>query len=180
MLRQRSRSYLFSNLLSPAICGASIAVFDMLSKSTELRDRVMDNANYFKKAKLNRGGFDLKPSESAICALMLYDAVLFSTIRRRITERKHLRYRILLPGCTERTSPYSYPLSAAHTLEQLIAHWLPSSRSVNNWALSNKKITPTSYKTVWEQSQTVFLFLPSPFFSMPNTCIYLKLLITIR
>ena len=75
MLRQRSRPYLFSNSLSPAICGASIAVFDMLTKSTELRDRVMDNANYF-RAKLTEAGFDLKPSESAICALMLYDAVL--------------------------------------------------------------------------------------------------------
>ena len=75
MLRQRSRPYLFSNSLSPAICGAALAVFDMLSKSTELRDRVMENAEYF-RSKLQEAGFDLKPSESAICALMLYDAVL--------------------------------------------------------------------------------------------------------
>lgn len=76
MLRQRSRPYLFSNSLSPAICGASIAVFDMLSKSTELRDRVMDNANYF-RAKLTEAGFDLKPSESAICALHVFTMLFF-------------------------------------------------------------------------------------------------------
>lgn len=75
MLRQRSRPYLFSNSLSPAICGASIAVFDMLTESTELRDRVMSNAEYF-RGKLKEAGFDIKPSESAIAALMLYDAVL--------------------------------------------------------------------------------------------------------
>ena len=160
MLRQRSRPYLFSNSLSPAICGASIAVFDMLSKSTELRDRVMDNANYF-RAKLTEAGFDLKPSESAICALMLYDAVLSQQFAAELQKTS------MLPDSTTRLYRKDKPVFVSNCLpltrvNNWIAHWLPSSRSVNNWALSNKKITPTSYKTVWEQSQTVFFIFPSP------------------
>jgi len=75
MLRQRSRPYLFSNSLSPAIVGAALTVFEMLSSSTHLRDKLMDNAAYFKQ-KMSAAGFDLKPSDSAIIALMLYDAKL--------------------------------------------------------------------------------------------------------
>lgn len=85
MLRQRSRPYLFSNSLSPIIVGASIAVFDMLEKSTDLRDKLMDNAAYLKE-KLTAAGFDIKPSESAILALMLYDAKLSQDFAAKLLE----------------------------------------------------------------------------------------------
>ena len=138
MLRQRSRPYLFSNSLSPAICGASIAVFDMLSKSTELRDRVMDNANYF-RAKLTEAGFDLKPSESAICALMLYDAVLSQQFAAELQKEN-----IYVTGSTTRLYRKDKPVSVSNYrlpthVNNWIVHWLPSSRLVKNWALSNKE-----------------------------------------
>lgn len=163
MLRQRSRPYLFSNSLSPAICGASIAVFDMLSKSTELRDRVMDNANYF-RAKLTEAGFDLKPSESAICALMLYDAVL--------SQQSLPNYRkktSMLPDSTTRLYRKDKPVSVSNCLPLIrvnnwIVHWLPSSRLVKNWELLNKEDNTYIIKNRFENdSQTVFK-LNAPWF----------------
>ena len=118
MLRQRSRPYLFSNSLSPAICGASIAVFDMLTKSTELRDRVMDNANYF-RAKLTEAGFDLKPSESAICALMLYDAVLSQQFAAELQKENIYVTGFYYPVVPKGQARIRIQLSAAHTREQL-------------------------------------------------------------
>lgn len=75
MLRQRSRPYLFSNSLAPAIVGASIAVFDMLSKTTELRDKLESNTKYF-RSELSKAGFDIRPGEHPIVPIMLYDAKL--------------------------------------------------------------------------------------------------------
>lgn len=75
MLRQRSRPYLFSNTLAPSIVGASIAVFDMLTETTELRDRLERNTNYFRE-KMTMNGFDIKPGSHPIVPIMLYDAVL--------------------------------------------------------------------------------------------------------
>ena len=75
MLRQRSRPYLFSNTLAPSIVGASIRVLDMLSGTTELRDKLEDNTKYF-RAKMMEAGFDIKPGEHAIVPVMLYDAPL--------------------------------------------------------------------------------------------------------
>ena len=118
MLRQRSRPYLFSNSLSPAICGASIAVFDMLTKSTELRDRVMDNANYF-RTKLTEAGFDLKPSESAICALMLYDAVLSQQFAAELQKENIYVTGFYYPVVPKGQARIRIQLSAAHTREQL-------------------------------------------------------------
>ncbi|MBS9768718.1 MAG: glycine C-acetyltransferase [Flavobacteriaceae bacterium] len=85
MLRQRSRPYLFSNSLTPIIVGASIAIFDMLEESTALRDKLMDNASYLKE-KLTSAGFDIKPSQSAILALMLYDAKLSQDFAAKLLE----------------------------------------------------------------------------------------------
>lgn len=118
MLRQRSRPYLFSNSLSPAICGASIAVFDMLSASTELRDRVMENADYFRK-KLTAAGFDLKPSESAICALMLYDAVLSQQFAAKLQTEHIYVTGFYYPVVPKGQARIRIQLSAAHTREQL-------------------------------------------------------------
>jgi glycine C-acetyltransferase len=75
MLRQRSRPYLFSNSLAPAIVGASIKVFDILSSTTELRDRLEQNTKYFKE-RIIAAGFDIKPGDSPIVPIMLYDAAL--------------------------------------------------------------------------------------------------------
>jgi len=79
LLRQRSRPYLFSNSLAPSIVGASIAVFDLLSESTELRDKLEENVNYFKKG-IKVAGFEIKDGDSAIVPIMLYDAALSQRI----------------------------------------------------------------------------------------------------
>ena len=83
LLRQKSRPYLFSNALAPAICAASIKTLDMLEASTELRDRVHENANYFRK-ELSKLGFDLLPGEHPIVPIMLYDAKVAQEFARRM------------------------------------------------------------------------------------------------
>ena len=75
MLRQRSRPYLFSNSLAPAVIGASLEVFRMLKESNALHDRLVENVGYF-RGRMMQAGFDIKPTQSAICAVMLYDARL--------------------------------------------------------------------------------------------------------
>ena len=86
LLRQKSRPYLFSNALAPAICAASIRTLDMLEASTELRDRVHENANYF-RAQLSKLGFDLLPGEHPIVPIMLYDAKVAQEFARRMLEK---------------------------------------------------------------------------------------------
>ena len=86
ILRQKSRPYLFSNTLAPSIVGASIAVFDMLSETTELRDKLEDNTNYFRE-KMTDAGFDIKPGEHAIVPVMLYDAPLAQKMADALLER---------------------------------------------------------------------------------------------
>ncbi len=83
MLRQKSRPYLFSNSLAPAIVGASIKVFDLLSSTTELRDKLEDNTKYFKE-KIVAAGFDIKPGDSPIVPIMLYDAALSQKFADRL------------------------------------------------------------------------------------------------
>lgn len=118
MLRQRSRPYLFSNSLSPVVVGASIAVFDMLTESTELRDRVIENAEYF-RTKLTEAGFDLKPSESAIAALMLYDAKLSQDFAAKLQEENIYVTGFFYPVVPKGQARIRIQLSAAHTREQL-------------------------------------------------------------
>jgi len=118
MLRQRSRPYLFSNSLSPAIVGASIAVFDMLSESTELRDKVMWNAKYFSTA-LREAGFDVKPSDSAINALMLYDAVLSQQFAAKLLDEGIYVIGFYFPVVPKEKARIRIQLSAAHTKEHL-------------------------------------------------------------
>ena len=86
LLRQKSRPYLFSNALAPAICAASIKTLDMLEASTELRDRVHENANYF-RAQLSKLGFDLLPGEHPIVPIMLYDAKVAQEFARRMLDK---------------------------------------------------------------------------------------------
>ena len=118
MLRQRSRPYLFSNSLSPAIVGASIAVFDMLSGSTELRDKLMDNATYF-KAKMQDAGFDLKPSDSAIVSLMLYDAKLSQDFAAKLLDEGIYVIGFYYPVVAKGQARIRIQLSAAHEKEHL-------------------------------------------------------------
>lgn len=86
ILRQRSRPYLFSNTLAPSITGASIAVIDMLSETTELRDKLERNTQYFRE-KMTSAGFDIKPGEHPIVPIMLYDAVLSQKMASRLLDK---------------------------------------------------------------------------------------------
>jgi len=85
LLRQRSRPYLFSNTLMPAIVGASIAVLDMLSETTALRDKLETNTKYFRE-KMTAAGFDIKPGSHPITPVMLYDAVLAQNFAAKLLE----------------------------------------------------------------------------------------------
>ncbi len=118
MLRQRSRPYLFSNSLSPAIVGASIAVFNMLSESTKLRDKLMDSATYF-KVKMQDAGFDLKPSDSAIVALMLYDAKLSQDFAAKLLDEGIYVIGFYYPVVAKGQARIRIQLSAAHEKEHL-------------------------------------------------------------
>ena len=97
LLRQRSRPYLFSNTLMPAIVGASIAVLDLLEASTALRDKLEDNTRWFREA-IATAGFDIKPGEHPIVPIMVYDAVKAQQLARAPARARRLRRRLLLPG----------------------------------------------------------------------------------
>ena len=85
MLRQRSRPYLFSNSVAPAIVGASLEMFKMLKESDALHTKLMNNVSYFRE-KMLAAGFDIKPTQSAICAVMLYDAKLSQDFAAKMQE----------------------------------------------------------------------------------------------
>ncbi len=95
LLRQRSRPYLFSNTLPPPLVAASIKVFEMLSSSTALRDKVNDNALYFRK-RMSEAGFDIRPGTHPIVPVMLGDAQARAGVREGAARRGHLRDRLLL------------------------------------------------------------------------------------
>lgn len=118
LLRQRSRPYLFSNSLAPSIVGASLEVFKMLEESTALRDRLMENADYF-KTRLQTAGFDLKPSQSAIVALMLYDAPLSQRFAARLLEEGIYVTGFYFPVVPRGQARIRIQLSAGHTKVQL-------------------------------------------------------------
>jgi glycine C-acetyltransferase len=118
MLRQRSRPYLFSNSLTPAVVGASIEVFNLLSASTDLRDKLMKNANYFRN-KMKAAGFDLKPSESAIVALMLYDARLSQDFAAKLLDEGIYVIGFYFPVVAKGQARIRIQISAAHSTEQL-------------------------------------------------------------
>ena len=118
MLRQRSRPYLFSNSLSPAIIGAAIQVMDLLTETTDLRDKLMDNAAYFKE-KMSAAGFDLKPSDSAIIALMLYDAKLSQDFAAKLLDEGIYVIGFYYPVVAKGQARIRIQLSAAHEREHL-------------------------------------------------------------
>lgn len=118
MLRQRSRPYLFSNSLAPVITGAASQVFDLLDSSTELRDKLMSNADYF-RTKMAEAGFDLKPSESAIVALMLYNAKLSQEFAAKLLDEGIYVIGFYYPVVAKGQARIRIQLSAAHTQAHL-------------------------------------------------------------
>lgn len=118
ILRQRSRPYLFSNSLAPAIVGASIKVFDMLSNNTELRDTLEWNTNYFKKG-VKDVGFDIVDGDSAIVPVMLYDAKLSQTMANMLLEEGIYVIGFFFPVVPKEKARIRVQLSAAHTKEHL-------------------------------------------------------------
>jgi glycine C-acetyltransferase len=113
MLRQRSRPYLFSNTLAPAIVGASIAVFDMLSETTELRDKLENNTKYF-RTKITEAGFDIKPGEHPIVPIMLYDAVVAQNFAAKLLDEGIYVIGFFYPVVPKDQARIRVQLSAAH------------------------------------------------------------------
>jgi glycine C-acetyltransferase len=118
LLRQRSRPYLFSNSLAPSIVGASLEVFNMLSESTELRDRLEENTAYF-KAGMRRVGLPIRDGESAIVPVMLGDAKLSQVMANRLLEEGIYVIGFFYPVVPKGEARIRVQLSAAHTREQL-------------------------------------------------------------
>lgn len=118
MLRQRSRPYLFSNSLAPSIVGAANKVFDLLSSTTELRDRLEDNTTYFKKAIIE-AGFDIKPGDSPIVPIMLYDAALSQQFADELLKEGVYAIGFFYPVVAKGQARIRTQISAAHTKADL-------------------------------------------------------------
>ena len=118
MLRQRSRPYLFSNSLAPCIIGASLEVFKMLKESNELHDRLVENVSYFRD-KMIAAGFDIKPTQSAICAVMLYDAKLSQVFAAKMQEEGIYVTGFYYPVVPKGEARIRVQLSAGHKREHL-------------------------------------------------------------
>ena len=118
LLRQRSRPYLFSNSIPPAVTGASIEVFKMLKESDDLHTKQQDNVKYFRD-KMIAAGFDIKPTQSAICAVMLYDAKLSQDFANRMAEEGIYVTGFYYPVVPKDQARIRVQLSAAHEREHL-------------------------------------------------------------
>ena len=118
MLRQRSRPYLFSNSLPPAVVGAGIEMFKMLEESNEYHDRLVENVAFFRE-KMIAAGFDIKPTVSAICAVMLYDAKLSQEFAAALQEKGIFVTGFYYPVVPKGQARIRVQVSAGHTREQL-------------------------------------------------------------
>jgi len=118
LLRQRSRPYLFSNTLAPSITGASIAVIDLLTESTALRDRLEENTKYFRN-QMTAAGFDIKPGEHAIVPIMLYDAVLSQKMAEKLLEKGIYVIGFYYPVVPKGEARIRVQISAGHEREHL-------------------------------------------------------------
>ena len=118
LLRQRSRPYLFSNSIPPLIAAAGLKTFEILTRSNELQDRLHANTEYF-ITKMKAAGFDIKPTESAICAVMLYDARLSQEFAAALQEEGIYVTGFYYPVVPQGQARIRVQLSAAHTTEQL-------------------------------------------------------------
>ncbi|MEJ7911810.1 MAG: aminotransferase class I/II-fold pyridoxal phosphate-dependent enzyme, partial [Chitinophagaceae bacterium] len=113
MLRQKSRPYLFSNTLAPSITGASIAVLDLITKSTALRDKLEANTRYFRQA-MTEAGFDIKPGEHPIVPIMLYDSVLAADFADALLAEGIYVIGFFFPVVAKGQARIRVQLSAAH------------------------------------------------------------------
>ena len=113
LLRQRSRPYLFSNTVAPSIVGASIAVLDMLTETTELRDKLEDNTQYF-RSKMTEAGFDIKPGDHPIVPIMLYEAAVAQTFAAKLLEEGVYVIGFFFPVVAKGLARIRVQLSAAH------------------------------------------------------------------
>ena len=118
MLRQRSRPYLFSNSLPPTAVGAGIRMFDMMAETTQLQDQLHENTDYFMK-EMTAAGFDIKPTASAICAVMLYDAKLSQDFASKLLAKGIYVIGFYYPVVPKGEARIRVQLSAAHTREHL-------------------------------------------------------------
>ena len=118
MLRQRSRPYLFSNSIPPAVVGAGLEVFKMLKEDDSLHTKLMENVNYFRD-KMIAAGFDIKPTQSAICAVMLYDAPLSQKYAKRMLEEGIYVTGFYYPVVPKGEARIRVQLSAGHKREHL-------------------------------------------------------------
>jgi glycine C-acetyltransferase len=118
LLRQRSRPYLFSNTLAPSIVGASIAVLDMLNETTDLRDKLEENTNYFRR-KMTAAGFDIRPGVHPIVPVMLYEARLAQEFATRLLEEGIYVIGFYFPVVPKGKARIRVQLSAAHSREHL-------------------------------------------------------------
>ena len=118
LLRQRSRPYLFSNSVAPAIVGAALETFKILDESNELHDRLVENVEYFRE-KMMAAGFDIKPTQSAICAVMLYDAPLSQKYAAALQEEGIYVTGFYYPVVPKGQARIRVQISAGHTREQL-------------------------------------------------------------
>ncbi len=118
LLRQRSRPYLFSNTLAPSITGASIAVIDMLSETTDLRDKLENNTKYFRE-KMTEAGFDIKPGEHPIVPIMLYEAPLAQKFADALLQKGIYVIGFFFPVVPKGQARIRVQISAAHDIEHL-------------------------------------------------------------
>ena len=118
LLRQKSRPYLFSNSLAPTIVGASLKVFEMLSKNTSLRDKLEENTIYFKE-KMTKAGFDIVKGDSAIVPIMLYDAKLAQQMARLLITEGIYVVGFFFPVVPKGKARIRVQVSAAHSLNNI-------------------------------------------------------------
>ncbi len=118
MLRQRSRPYLFSNSLPPMVVNAGIRMFEMMTETNELQDKLHQNTDYF-LSKMTDAGFDIRPTQSAICAVMLYDAKLSQDMAAKLLEEGIYVIGFYYPVVAKGLARIRVQLSAAHTQEHL-------------------------------------------------------------
>jgi glycine C-acetyltransferase len=133
MLRQRSRPYLFSNSLAPSIVGASNKVFEILSSTTELRDKLETNTNYFKE-RIIAAGFDIKPGDSPIVPIMLYDAALSQEFANRLLKEGVYAIGFFYPVVAKGQARIRTQISAAHSiadLDKAIAAFIKVGKELN-------------------------------------------------
>ena len=118
LLRQRSRPYLFSNTVAPAICGATLKVLEMIENDTSLRDKVMENARYF-RSEMEKNGFDLAGKDHAIIPVMLYDAVLSQKVAEKMLEKGIYVTGFFYPVVPKDKARIRTQMSAAHSKEDI-------------------------------------------------------------